>query len=265
MDVGTAKPSAAERADIPHHLLDLVTPDVQFGVGEFLAAADGACRDIHARGKLPLLVGGSGFYIRNFLLGLPVTPESDPAVRQQLQARLAQEGAAVLYRELQRADPASAARIHCHDAYRICRALEVFLTSGRPLSSFSLPAELRSGYDFCTIILQRDKADLYARIDARVEQMFADGLAEEVQRLVAAGYTAQAPGMKAIGYSEFFVPGLSPAELKERIKADSRRYAKKQYTFMREIPGAVTVPAEDSGRVQELISRFLKKDGPAPD
>lgn len=257
MDIGTAKPSAQERAELPHHLLDIVSPDVQFGVGEFLAAADAACRDIWERGKLPLLVGGSGFYVRNFLLGLPVTPESDPTVRLQLKERLAQEGREALYLDLQRVDPESAARIHRHDAYRICRALEVYYTSGRPLSSFALPLALRDAYRFCTVILSRDKKDLYERIDARVEQMFADGLAEEVARLRAAGYTDVSPGMRAIGYSEFFLPGLGLDAIKEKIKADSRNYAKKQYVFMREIPGAVSVPADDSERVLELIRTFL--------
>ncbi len=257
MDVGTAKPDAEERADIPHHLLDIVTPDKQFGVGDFLLLADKACRDILSRGKYPIVLGGTGFYIRNFLLGLPVTPASDPVRRELLKERMAQEGSAVLYRELQSVDAPAAEKINPHDEYRIIRALEVYYSSGKPLSSYKLPSELRKDFDFLPIILTRGREDLYQRIDARVEQMFSQGLAEEVKRLKAAGYSETSPGMKAIGYSEFFLPGLSLPAIKQRIKADSHRYAKKQYTFMRDIPHAVSFAADDVASILRYLQEKL--------
>ena len=257
MDVGTAKADAEERKDIPHHLLDVVPPDVQFGVGDFLSLADKACTDILSRGKYPLVIGGTGFYIRNFLLGLPVTPVSDPVQREALKARMAQEGSMALYQELMEADALAAQKINPHDEYRIIRALEVYYSSGRPLSSYKLPVDLRKDFDFLPIILTRSREELYRRIDARVEQMFLQGLAEEVERLKSEGYSAASPGMKAIGYSEFFLPHLSVPEIKQRIKNDSHRYAKKQYTFMRGIPHAVSFPADDTAAILSYLQERL--------
>src|SRR5574344_545395 len=154
MDIGTAKPDAEERRDIPHHLIDLVTPDVQFGLGEWVAAAEESCDLIWNKKHLfPVMVGGTGFYIRNFILGLPVTPQSRPEIRAQLCERMRCEGSAALYDELNGIDPVSASRINPNDAYRIQRALEVYYSCGQPLSSFPLPTTPRAGYDCCTIIL----------------------------------------------------------------------------------------------------------------
>ena len=204
------------------------------------------------------MAGGTGFYIRNFLLGLPVTPASDPAIRQSLKQRLESAGSQSLYAELTIADPVSAKRINPHDNYRILRALEVYYTCGRPLSSFALPSEPRKQYDFLTIILTRPREELFSRIDERVEKMFSEGLEDEVQSLVKKGYGADSPGMKAIGYSEFFIPGLNTAQIKERIKLDSRHYAKKQYTFMRGIPGAKTFSADDEEAIQSELKLFFR-------
>ena len=257
LDIGTAKPTAEECAELPHHLVDVVTPDVQFGLGEWFDGAENACEEIWSRGKLPLVVGGTGFYIRNFILGLPVTPQSTPEMHAALQRRLKEEGGAALYEELQKLDPKSAEKINVHDEYRITRALEVYYLCGKPLSSFVLPSVPRKKYNFCTIILTREKEELYQRINDRVEQMFSLGLAGEVRGLVARGYTEQSPGMKAIGYSEFFIPNKSVGQIQEQIKLDSRHYAKKQYTFMRDIPGAVTVAADDFAAVEKIINNFV--------
>lgn len=269
MDIGTAKPDAALRAELPHHLLDVYEPSEPFSAGDFVRCADEACRDIFRRGKLPLVMGGTGFYIRNFLCGLPPTPESDGTLRSALQARLRAEGASALYAELQAADPVSAARIHPNDEYRIVRALEVCAASGKPLSSFPVTAETRSGFRFCTIILQRDRQELYGRIDARVDEMFTAGLVQEVERLIRGGVRSDDPGMQAIGYREFLFPEIraipSEAErtaaLKELIRRDSRRYAKRQYTFCRGIPGAEYVHADDAARITEKILSFYVASG----
>ena len=259
LDIGTAKPTAEECAELPHHLVDVVTPDVQFGLGEWFDGAEEACAEIAGRGKLPLIVGGTGFYIRNFILGLPVTPQSTPEMHEKLQARLRAEGGPALYEELQKLDPKSAEKINVHDEYRITRALEVYYLCGKPLSSYALPTKPREKYSFCTIILTREKEELYKRIDDRVDQMFAAGLADEVSGLVAKGYTKESPGMKAIGYSEFFLPDMNVEQIKAQIKLDSRHYAKKQYTFMRDIPGAVAIAADDRSAVEQEIIRFMQK------
>ena len=256
-DIGTAKPTPEERAAVPYHLVDFADPAIQFGLGEFMEEADRLCGEIWSRKNVPVLCGGTGFYARNFILGAPTTPESDEKIRVHIKEKLAELGKESLYAELKIVDPLSARKININDEYRICRALEVFYTSGKPLSSYALPDVPRSQYEFLTIILNRDKDDLYRRIDLRVEKMFEEGLAEEIEKLKSMGYTKNTPAMKAIGYSEFFIDGLSVDQVKEKIKNDSHHYAKKQYTFMRGIPGAVTVDADDKDRVARLVGDFI--------
>ena len=256
-DIGTAKPTPEERVAVPYHLVDFADPAIQFGLGEFMEEADRLCGEIWSRKNVPVLCGGTGFYARNFILGAPTTPESDEKIRVHIKEKLAELGKESLYAELKIVDPLSARKININDEYRICRALEVFYTSGKPLSSYALPDVPRSQYEFLTIILNRDKDDLYRRIDLRVEKMFEEGLAEEIEKLKSMGYTKDTPAMKAIGYSEFFIDGLSVDQVKEKIKNDSHHYAKKQYTFMRGIPGAVTVDADDKDRVARLVGDFI--------
>lgn len=256
-DIGTAKPTPEERAAVPYHLVDFADPAIQFGLGEFMEEADRLCGEIWSRKNVPVLCGGTGFYARNFILGAPTTPESDEKIRVHIKEKLAELGKESLFAELKIFDPLSARKININDEYRICRALEVFYTSGKPLSSYALPDVPRSQYEFLTIILNRDKDDLYRRIDLRVEKMFEEGLAEEIEKLKSMGYTKDTPAMKAIGYSEFFIDGLSVDQVKEKIKNDSHHYAKKQYTFMRGIPGAVTVDADDKDRVARLVGDFI--------
>ena len=256
-DIGTAKPTPEERAAVPYHLVDFADPAIQFGLGEFMEEADRLCGEIWSRKNVPVLCGGTGFYARNFILGAPTTPESDEKIRVHIKEKLAELGKESLYAELKIVDPLSARKININDEYRICRALEVFYTSGKPLSSYALPDVPRSQYEFLTIVLNRDKDELYRRIDLRVEKMFEEGLAEEIEKLKSMGYTKDTPAMKAIGYSEFFIDGLSVDQVKEKIKNDSHHYAKKQYTFMRGIPGAVTVDADDKDRVARLVGDFI--------
>lgn len=258
-DIGTAKPSLQEQKLVPHHLIDFVDPEIQFGLGEFILEADRICREILSRKKIPVLCGGTGFYVRNFLLGSPKTPESNPEIRRQIKEKLTALGRQALYAELETIDPISAAKINVNDEYRICRALEVFHTCGKPLSSFSLSAELRKEYDFLTIILSRPREELYRRIDERVEKMFGDGLVSEIENLRKMGYGKDTPAMKAIGYSEFFEGNLSIEQIKEKIKNDSHHYAKKQYTFMRGIPGAHMVDADDVESVSSLVGEFINR------
>ncbi|MBQ0039616.1 MAG: tRNA (adenosine(37)-N6)-dimethylallyltransferase MiaA [Treponema sp.] len=256
LDIGTAKPDVNERQQVPYHLIDFVDPDVQFGLGDFMERADDLCHEIWSRKKIPVLCGGTGFYVRNFILGSPTTPESDPKIRSQVKEKLVLVGKEAMHAELKIVDPVSAQKINVNDEYRICRALEVFYTGGRPLSSYTLPDSPRNEYDFLTIVLERPKDELYERIDLRVEKMFEAGLENEVNNLVSMGYTKDSPAMKAIGYSEFFEGISSVSQIKEKIKNDSHHYAKKQYTFVRGIPGAVTVKADDIDAVAKLVRNF---------
>lgn len=256
-DIGTAKPTSSEIEDIPHHLVDVCDGNTQFDLGDFMSSADALCREIQSRHKIPLVVGGTGFYIRNFLLGAPVTPVSNESIRNQIKEKLSQVGGKSLYEELKIVDPEYASKINVNDEFRICRALEVFYISGKPLSSFRLNTTLRNEFDFCPIILTRDKEDLYERINARVELMFERGLEAEVRNLISLGYSKDSPAMKAIGYSEFFYEGFSGKKLVERIKTDSRHYAKKQYTYMKGIPGAVEMHADDENLFLDTIRKFI--------
>ena len=263
MNIGTAKPDKTVLSQIPHHLIDFLEPNFQFSVNEFVRRSDLLCTEIYSRGKIPAIVGGTGFYIRNFLLGLPETPESNAEIRTQLKNELEKSGIDFMYEKLKLVDNESAQKINKNDAYRILRALEVFYLTGKPRSSFSLSEKLRENYDFFTVILERDRSDLYERIDMRIEQMFSQGLEQEVQSLIEKGFSKEDAGMKAIGYREFFENLDSPAEIKQKIKHDSHKYAKKQYVFMKGICNAkiYNIPKE-ADYTEEIISdlkTFLRK------
>ena len=258
MDIGTAKPEAALCARLPHHLIDIKEPSEPYHVGEFVSVVDPLLDQILARGRVPVISGGTAFYLRTLLCGLPEAPAADQAVRDAVQQRLLREGRAALYAELQRVDPQSAERIDAADEYRIARALEIYQVSGRPRSQFARPSSLRGDLDPVIIALDRPRDELYARIDLRVRRMFDNGLVNEVARLISAGYGVDAPGMRAIGYAEFLShprvvaegmgalsdPGVR-AEIETLIARNSRRYAKRQLTFFRRVPGVRWVSAED--------------------
>lgn len=265
MNIGTAKVEKEVLEQLPHHLLDIRHPSEPFSAGDFVRLTEELCIDIYSRGKLPVILGGTGFYIRNFMCGLPPTPEADLQLRQQLQNRLETEGGDVLFKELQDLDYQSSLRIHPNDYYRLVRALEVCISSGKPLSSFTQETSVRKDYDFCTIILERDRQELYERINNRVKEMIKQGLKEEFDALVASGCTQDMSGMQAIGYREFFSTEVQSATslqekliiAEELIAKNSRHYAKRQYTFVRGIPGAVIFHAEEENLIKKHIISFL--------
>jgi tRNA dimethylallyltransferase len=272
MDIGTAKPDAALRAALPHHLIDIRNPDEQFNAGEFVRLADAACADIAGRGGLPVVSGGTGFYLKNFVLGLSEAPPSDPLVTTALKEALRRGGTGPLMEELARCDPASAARIHINDAYRLLRALEVYRTNGRPLSSyasFGAGEGFRPEYRFLIIALRREREEVYRRINRRCAAMFRAGLAAEVRALYEAGYSPNDPGLRAIGYREFFVEEPSGAyRLSEELAAieilaarNSRHYAKRQLTYFASIPAVTWIDAADDpvGRIRGELESFLKR------
>ena len=173
-----------------------------------------------------------------------------------------QAGAAALMDELRAVDPASADRINIHDEYRITRALEVWALSGRPLSSFVLPQSFRPGYCFRIVVLYRDRQELYERIDLRVSDMFRDGLPGEFLGLVDRGYTKDDPGMQAIGYREFFSfdpPGSSPERVLPLVCHSTKRYAKRQETFVNSLPDSIRVHADDHARLETICGDFFQQ------
>lgn len=260
LDIGTAKPDAEFCRQIPHHLINLLDYKTQFSVADFVNLADKACEDIYNRGKIPVVAGGTGFYIRSFLLGLPETPESDEKIRKELKIRLENEGKEVLYRELQEKDPESARVIHQNDCYRILRALEVFYTTGKPRSAYALNVSFREKYRFLPLILEPPREVLFERIGERVGQMFDNGLVQEVKALISEGAQKEDPGMQAIGYREFFTMD-DENEIKKAIIHNSCKYAKKQYTYIKDLPDCHVIPYTQSEgdiqKIKDLISDFI--------
>lgn len=258
MDIGTAKPEPELCKEIPHHLINLITPDKQFNVSDFVDNADKCCEEIYERGNIPVVCGGTGFYIRNFLYGVAKTPESDEKIRKELQERIKSEGSQKLYEELKIIDSESAKKIHPNDEYRICRALEIYKISGKTRTDYKIEPKLREKYDFTFIILEPPREVLYERINQRVDQMFNAGLAKEISNLKEQGYTKNSPGLKAIGYSEWFEYDDEEIVRKE-IKHHSRKYAKKQYTYIRDIKNAKIIEYNGTSEDIENIRKIINK------
>jgi tRNA dimethylallyltransferase len=274
MDIGTAKPNAKERESLIHHLIDIRNPDEQFSAGEFVRLATEACLAAAGRGALPVVSGGTGFYLKNLVLGLSEAPPSNQRIRTELKHELSEKGAASLMEELSKADPVSAEKIHINDEYRLLRALEVYRLSGRPLSSFASPWSASGGemsndvnakphespFRFLLIGLRRKKDELYNRINARCAEMFRLGLAEEVKSLFKAGYSPEDPGLRAIGYREFFVDAERLSEdlagVEALVAQNSRRYAKRQITFFASIPFVNWVDMDKS--IEDVITEIRK-------
>ena len=265
MDVGTAKPSPAARALLPCHMVDVVDPDEQFNAGRFVKAAEALARQIRDKGRVPVIAGGTAFYITSFLYGLPESPPADAATRDRLRAQEAREGIGALYRTLEARDPQGAARIQPNDPFRIIRALEVLESTGRSLFSYRWPRTPRAEFQFLIIGLEREREELYRRIDARVNAMFAQGLVEEVKALLAMGFGPGAPGMRGIGYRELLAmcAGCQTfAEVRQLIARNSRRYAKRQLTFFRSVADVCWLRADRPAAVREKIESFIAGGAP---
>ena len=237
LDIGSAKPDAALRALIPHHLLDIRDPWEQYTAGDFVRDAMALIPEIGKRGRIPLVTGGTGYYIRQLVYGQSEAPAADPSIRSAVASEIADKGLEWAYAELGRVDPLSHARISANDAYRISRALEVHRQTGRPLSSFRVPSAIRDDVDFVLICLVRDRGELDRRIVERVEEMFRIGHYDELRRLFSMGASRSWPAMNAIGYREALDARdsgeASVRILKEDIIRATRQYAKRQMTFFR--------------------------------
>ncbi len=236
MDIGTAKPSPAERARVPHHLIDIADPDEILSLAVFQQKARDAIADIHARGKLPLLVGGTGQYVRAVTEGWkPPQVKPDERLRGELEQMKAAKGKEWLYEQLKSFDPEAAEKIDPRNVRRTVRALEVILTTGRKFSQQRGQGE--SPYQLITLGLTRSRPELYARIDARIESMFAAGLLEEVKGLLAKGYSPDLPAMSAIGYRECVrvVEGrLSVEQAKVEMRRATRAFVRRQANWFKE-------------------------------
>ncbi|HTQ36877.1 MAG TPA: tRNA (adenosine(37)-N6)-dimethylallyltransferase MiaA [Steroidobacteraceae bacterium] len=239
LDIGTAKPGAAERRAVAHHLLDIRAPEQVYSAGEFRADCLALIHAIALRGRVPLLVGGTMLYYRALFGGIAALPRADAALRAALDARAAREGWPALHAELAARDPAGAARIHPHDAQRIQRALEVLALSGRVLdahwSGGSGPAGLFAGWKFC-LLEPHDRARLHAALAARLDVMLRDGFVAEVQGLLGRGLPANAPVLRLVGYRQLAAYCRGQESLQAatgHALAATRQLAKRQLTWMR--------------------------------
>lgn len=262
MDIGTAKPTMEERARIPHHLIDFVDPADHYTVARFVTDARAAGTDIEKRGKLPFLVGGTGMYLRGLLQGLFEHGEQkegeSPAVREELKMRLAQEGREQLHEELKRCDPESAMRIHLNDTHRLLRALEIFKATGIPWSQHLMQQKQMSppASRVLKLGLTCPREELYDRINTRVKRMLGQGLLAEVEKLLAMGYHGGLKSMQSIGYRHMvnYLSGeWSWDEAVELLARDTRRYAKRQFTWFQRDP---EIRWFELSQAKELIECF---------
>lgn len=276
MDAATGKPTTAERAAVTHHLIDVVDPDDRYQAARFRRDATAAVADIHRRGRLPAVVGGTGLYIRALLRGLDPAPPADPDFRQELATVAAREGRGALHARLAATAPAVAQRLHPNDQVRVMRALEKLRagmaadsqtwSAGNGASNIADEARLPAGeYDVVFIGLNMARAALAARLEARAAAMARAGLAEEVEALLARGYDPALPALQGIGYREFVrvVRGELSVETAVRLmQRDTVRYAKRQGTWFAREPGIewVDVTREDDvARIAAGIERRLRE------
>jgi len=240
MDIGTAKPTPSEQARVRHHLIDCVAPDERFSVADYQRAADMAIQDIQSRGKQAMLVGGAGLYFRAVVDGLFDGPDADPEFRARLRAKVQEFGSNVLHSRLSQVDPESASRIHPNDLIRIIRALEVYEKTGKTISELQKEwNRARPRYSFIAFGINRERQELYQRIEIRVDKMLAAGLLEEVKSLIARGYDKNLPSMQGFGYKELidYLDGKCDWDTAVNLlKRNTRRFAKRQLTWFRNDP-----------------------------
>ena len=259
MDIGTAKPTMEEMQGIPHHMIDVAEPDEDFSVSRYCCLATPIVDDIVARGKTAIIAGGTGLYMDSLMRGNAFAPFPSTGVREKLEAQADSEGMEFLLNWLRSVDPESAARLHLSDRKRIIRALEVYLETGQTITEHNRKTQLIPpkysplwlGLDF------DDRAELYRRIDARVDLMLEMGLISEIQGLLASGIPPRCTAMQAIGYKEF-VNALNGeetiAQAAEEVKKSSRHYAKRQLTWFRRNPKLHWLNRQTGQKNEEILS-----------
>ena len=268
LDVGTAKPGSELLDKIRHHLIDICSPKEQFHTGDFVRLADKLTVEITARDNIPVICGGTAFYFKNFLFGLPEIPKIDKEIRKELQIELKKTGLEALYSELKRVDSVRSEKVHPNDEYRILRALEINRGSGKLQSGFKPGETLRPGINPLILGLRRDRTELYNRIDQRVDEMFEVGangrsplLVDEIKECFKTGLEETDPGMKGIGYREFFLMNrtgeFTLSDIRDLIKMNSRRYAKRQMTFFKALPDVKWFNPEEVDLIRDEIAGFL--------
>ena len=239
MNIGTAKITPAEMRGVKHHMIDVISPKGTFTVADYKREASAVIRDLIARGKVPVVCGGTGMYIHSLLYDMSYSGAYDPALREALNAELAEKGKEYMHEKLASLDPAAAARLHVNDVKRVVRAIEKQMTGGTAEDDYNKPL-----FAYKMYVLERPREKLYERINLRVDKMLAAGLREEIAALEAAGVKADAQSMQAIAYKEWATPNLSDEEIIELIKKNTRNYAKRQNTWFKQYKDAVHVDVD---------------------
>lgn len=261
MDIGTAKPTAWQKAAVPHHMVDIVDPDEPFDAAAYWREARVVVDQLIAGGIAPFVVGGTGLYIKALVFGMFASRAADRGIRQRLKRQLSREGAAAMHARLMACDAGAADRIHPNDGYRILRALEVIEGTGRPISDHHRGHGFRQArYQVLAIGLALPRELLYARIEQRVDAMIAGGLLDEVRGLLARGYDAQLKAMQSLGYRHMvdYLQGRSDwDETLRTLKRDHRRYAKRQLTWFRADAGVNWLAPDQAQAAADLVSGFL--------
>ncbi len=265
MDIGTAKPSREQQKLVYHHMIDIVEPDQPYSVGDYLRDARAAIDGIIASGGVPIVVGGTGLYIRALMRGLFHGPPADLALRERLIMRESEGPAGILYADLVKVDPGAAVKIHPNDLRRTVRALEVFYLRDRKLSDYQKEHGFKdTRYAFRVLFLVRNRIELYRRIEQRVDRMLDEGLEEEVRKLQQRGYRPDSIALQGLGYKHFFDYFLGKTSRDEAIallKRDTKRFAKRQFTWFRREAGAHWVDISglsDSRDIAECIKKNVE-------
>ena len=271
-DIGTAKPSARERGRVPHHLIDELDPEEDFTLARFVRRAQRAIEDVHTRGAQPIVVGGTGMYLRGLLRGIVTAPEVDPALRRRLRELADRRGEHAMHRWLRRVDPASASRVEPGDRHRVGRALEWWVSSrtrwSERLETHGTWDSGQERFNCLKIGLDAKPEWLRHRLDQRVEGFFSAGLVDEVRELLESGVSRTCNAFRAIGYREVAEALQNPdaeVEVIDRVKIHTRRYARRQRTWFRQEPGIVWLDASSSRRelrdaALDAWARFLKRN-----
>jgi tRNA dimethylallyltransferase len=263
MDIGTDKPTAEERQGVPHRLIDLVNPGETFNAGWYRRVALVEIERLYSAGRLPVVVGGTGLYIRTLVRGLCPAPQADPHVRTGLKTLKDERGRDGLYAELMRVDPETAARLHPNDESKVMRAIEVYRLSGRPLSM--VQAEHRfheTPFSTLLIGLERTKETLYRRIEERIDWQLTHGMVEETRSLLSQGYGRELGSMKGLGYRQvaaYLANEYDYDEMVRRFKRDTRRFAKRQMTWFRSEKGVVWLSIEDNESYERTAERVIAR------
>ena len=259
MDAATGKPTREERLAVVHHLIDTVEPDDRYQAARFRSDAAGLVEAIHARGRLPVIVGGTGLYIRALVRGLDAAPAADPAFRRELSSLARREGRIVLHRRLAAAAPEVAQRLHPNDEVRVVRALEIVRARGRVALEPERAWRAEGPYDVLYVGLAAERESLARRLRARAAAFVGAGLLDEVRALLARGYDPALPSLSSIGYREFVRVArgvLSPAEALRRMQRDTVRYAKRQWTWFQREPDVEWIDVGAEGAIEGAARRI---------